>query len=142
MPNSPLVSCATVARVSLRTIPKPCAGTDWLPIRATSLRSTTSGSCTTTGWACRKTMPKPCVGSESPPTRATAERRIVWRPNRVTPPPRFPSGASYANGEGVAQDLVEAVKWYRLAAEQGHAPGAVGPRVFHVRVWRWRPQRC
>ena len=29
----------------------------------------------------------------------------------------------YANGEGVAQDLAEAVKWYRLAAEQGDARG-------------------
>jgi len=25
----------------------------------------------------------------------------------------------YANGEGVLQDYKEAVKWYRLAAEQG-----------------------
>ncbi len=25
------------------------------------------------------------------------------------------------NGEGVEQDYVEAVKWYRLAAEQGNA---------------------
>ena len=27
----------------------------------------------------------------------------------------------YDNGEGVPQDYKEAVKWYRLAAEQGHA---------------------
>ena len=27
----------------------------------------------------------------------------------------------YANGEGVPEDDKEAVKWYRLAAEQGHA---------------------
>ena len=27
----------------------------------------------------------------------------------------------YRRGEGVPQDYVEAVKWYRLAAEQGHA---------------------
>ena len=27
----------------------------------------------------------------------------------------------YANGEGVSQDDVEAVKWYRNAAEQGDA---------------------
>ena len=30
-------------------------------------------------------------------------------------------GFSYYNGEGVTQDKKEAVKWYRLAAEQGHA---------------------
>ena len=27
----------------------------------------------------------------------------------------------YANGEGVPQDYAEAVKWYRLAVEQGNA---------------------
>ena len=27
----------------------------------------------------------------------------------------------YGNGEGVPEDDVEAVRWYRLAAEQGHA---------------------
>ena len=30
-------------------------------------------------------------------------------------------GLMYDNGEGVPQDYAEAVKWYRLAAEQGHA---------------------
>jgi TPR repeat protein len=32
---------------------------------------------------------------------------------------------AYIIGEGVAQDMVEAVKWFRLAAEQGEA-GAQG----------------
>ncbi len=27
----------------------------------------------------------------------------------------------YTNGEGVTQDYQKALKWYRLAAEQGHA---------------------
>ena len=27
----------------------------------------------------------------------------------------------YANGEGVPEDDAEAVRWYRLAAEQGYA---------------------
>ena len=27
----------------------------------------------------------------------------------------------YANGEGIVQDEAESVRWYRLAAEQGHA---------------------
>ena len=27
----------------------------------------------------------------------------------------------YDNGQGVPQDYAEAMKWYRLAAEQGHA---------------------
>src|SRR5260370_41166987 len=30
-------------------------------------------------------------------------------------------GLRYYNGEGVAKDLAEAVKWYRKAAEQNHA---------------------
>jgi len=29
----------------------------------------------------------------------------------------------YATGRGVAQDDAEAVRWYRLAADQGHASG-------------------
>ena len=28
-------------------------------------------------------------------------------------------GVAYDSGDGVEQDFVEAVKWYRLAAEQG-----------------------
>ena len=28
----------------------------------------------------------------------------------------------YANGEGVPEDDAEALKWYRMAAEQGNAP--------------------
>ena len=31
----------------------------------------------------------------------------------------------YANGQGVPQDYKEAVRWYRLAAEQGHAGAQV-----------------
>ena len=30
-------------------------------------------------------------------------------------------GFMYINGEGVPQDYQEALKWYSLAAEQGHA---------------------
>ena len=30
-------------------------------------------------------------------------------------------GVSYANGEGVKKDPVKAARWYRKAAEQGHA---------------------
>jgi len=35
---------------------------------------------------------------------------------------RFKMAGFYARGEGVAQDLVEAVRWLTLAAEQGYAP--------------------
>ncbi|MBN4047960.1 SEL1-like repeat protein [bacterium AH-315-O15] len=30
----------------------------------------------------------------------------------------------YENGEGVPEDYTEAVRWYRLAADQGRAPPA------------------
>ena len=33
---------------------------------------------------------------------------------------QYSLGVSYEIGEGVAQDSAEAVKWYRLAAEQGN----------------------
>jgi TPR repeat protein len=35
----------------------------------------------------------------------------------------FNLGTRYFKGEGVAQDLAEAVKWYRKAAERGDAAG-------------------
>jgi hypothetical protein len=36
-------------------------------------------------------------------------------------PAQYDLGVVYASGRGVAQDYVEAAKWYRLAADQGHA---------------------
>ncbi|WP_419591592.1 tetratricopeptide repeat protein, partial [Thiolapillus sp.] len=37
------------------------------------------------------------------------------------PMPSSCLGVMYAEGQGVRQDLKEAVKWYRRAAEQGYA---------------------
>ena len=34
---------------------------------------------------------------------------------------QFRLGNAYKTGRGVIQDFVEAIKWYRLAAEQGYA---------------------
>ena len=34
---------------------------------------------------------------------------------------QFDLGVLYENGDGVRQDYVEAVNWYRLSAEQGYA---------------------
>jgi TPR repeat protein len=39
-------------------------------------------------------------------------------------PAQYNLGNSYANGEGVAKDTIEAAKWYRKAADQGHAEAA------------------
>ena len=40
---------------------------------------------------------------------------------RVMPKHKLVSGSCYANGQGVAQDDAEALRWFRLAAEQGFA---------------------
>ena len=42
-----------------RTMPKPHAGTEWLPTRVTPMRSLTSGSCTTMAMVFSRTNPKP-----------------------------------------------------------------------------------
>ena len=48
--------------------------------------------------------------------------RLVGRsPGRHTPGAQNCLGYAYANGEGVAQNHEEAVKWYQLAADQGSA---------------------
>ena len=46
-----------------------------------------------------------------------------WRPlaEQENSSTQFNLGFVYDNGEGVAKDDVEAVKWYWRAAEQGHA---------------------
>ncbi len=47
------------------------------------------------------------------------------RPRRMAEmgyaPAQYDLGVVYAKGRGVAQDYVEAAKWYRLAADQGYA---------------------
>ena len=50
-------------------------------------------------------------------------------------------GLMYANGEGVPEDDAEAVRWYRLAADQGTTrarPRTVQSSGEHVRQWRGR----
>ena len=44
-------------------------------------------------------------------------------------------GFMYANSQGVPQDDVEAVRWYRLAADQGHA----GAQYEFGNMYAWRP---
>jgi len=53
----------------------------------------------------------------------------------------------YANGEGIPENDAEAVKWYRMAAEQGDADGQAslgfmyangeGVPVNNVRAYMW-----
>src|SRR3954470_13266351 len=51
----------------------------------------------------------------------TAQR--LWQPLATEGNARAQNnlGVMYENGQGVAQNLNEALKWYRLAAEQGYA---------------------
>ena len=46
-------------------------------------------------------------------------------------------GLIYAMGRGVAKDQVEAVKWYRKAAEQNHAEAQYNLGVCYYE-WRRR----
>ena len=50
---------------------------------------------------------------------------VARSPGRHTPPAQFNLGMMYKRGMGVAQDHTEAVRWYRLAADQGDADGQV-----------------
>ena len=49
------------------------------------------------------------------------DRRAVRQLDNAHAGAQFLLGLRYANGEGVPENNAEAVKWYRLAAEQGHA---------------------
>ena len=57
-----------------------------------------------TATACRATPRRPCAGSGWPPTRL---RGRAGQP-----------GVGYTSGIGVAQDTGEALRWFRLAADQ------------------------
>ena len=39
----------------------------------------------------------------------------------------------YVNGRGVLKDEAEAVRWYRLAAEQGHAGAQYNLGLMHAK---------
>jgi TPR repeat protein len=54
----------------------------------------------------------------------TKQRRYggtVWPLTKGTRLRSTTSGGIYANGDGVTQDAAEAVRWFRLAADQGDA---------------------
>jgi TPR repeat protein/CHAT domain-containing protein len=58
---------------------------------------------------------------ESPSSQATSFQVIVEKAERGDAEAQFNLGLMYQKGEGVAQNDVEAAKWFRKAAEQGHA---------------------
>ena len=85
-----------------------------LGYRETPRHSSNSGrrrgtvTCMTKATGCLKTRPRPCAG-------------IAWPPSRETCEAQFELGYRYNRGEGVTEDDAEALRWYRLAAEQGSA---------------------
>ena len=68
--------------------------------------------------------------TEATRTGANAEATRT-RANAGDAVAQFNLGVMYHNGEGVPQDAVEAVAWYRQAAEQGHAGGQVNLGVMY-----------
>ena len=52
-------------------------------------------------------------------------------------PDQYTLGLIYANGDGVPEDDAEAVRWYRLAAEQGHASAQNAEAVPWTDVRQW-----
>ena len=60
-------------------------------------------------------------GSMLPKKSPNPSVRYARPRTKVTPGPSGSSDPLYATGRGIAQDDAEAYKWYRKAAEQGHA---------------------
>ena len=56
-------------------------------------------------------------GSKRDKESASAYRAAAKKGNAEA---QYNLGLCYSQGEGVKEDRVEAVSWYRLAAEQGH----------------------
>ena len=61
----------------------------------------------------------PGTGEQRALKRAKSPSCCFRPPNGVTLMAQFAIGAKYATGEGVPRDDVEAVRWWRRAAEQG-----------------------
>ena len=63
------------------------------------------------------------VEAPSAPVRAQQETvaELQAKADQGVASAQFNLGLIYLEGQGVPQDGAEAVRWYRLAAEQGHA---------------------
>ena len=67
------------------------------------------------------TLPAPC----QTPTTADQVAFLRDHADKGDAESQYYLGLSYAEGDGVPQDSVEAVKWLRKSAEQGDADGQV-----------------
>ena len=105
--NIPLGSCTTTVLTCQKTRQKPCAGTGWPPSKAMPTRSTSSGLG----------MPGARVFGRRRRSRALVPDGRRARPCRRAVLPR----GQVCPGRGCLEDDAEAVLWYRLAAEGGHA---------------------
>ena len=80
--------------------------------------------------------PKPisvsCMPTAGASRRTTSRRRdgIARLPTKTKAYAQTNLGFLYANGRGVAQDYVEAARWYRKAADQGYADAQTGLGVL------------
>ena len=100
--------------------------------RATPRRSTMWALCSATVRACRRVMPRPSSGTASLPTRGPPTLNTA-------------SASGITTARACRKDYSEAMKWFRLAADQGHAGaqsplGACCAGPGRVRRTTWRRQ--
>ncbi len=53
--------------------------------------------------------------------QSTNLEKLIQQASQGNAAAQYNLGVMYANGRGVPQDYVQAMKWYRLAADQGDA---------------------
>ena len=81
----------------------------------------TPGTATPAGTA-TLTPAEPLVPAPSTPVEvAPAQVTLMDAANRGDAAAQYEAGSRYANGEGVAQDMAEAAKWFERSANQGVA---------------------
>ena len=115
MPDVYLALAGACPRTSTRRF----AGCDSPPARARPTPSSWSARCTSTATASPKTPSKRSAGCAWRPSGASARRRLLL-------------GSLYHAGVVVPPDDVEAVRCYRLAAEQGSAAALVRLGFMHA----------
>jgi len=72
------------------------------------------------------------VGRERKAPTAKSPKSLRERAERGDAIAQFLLGAKYDLGQGVVQDVAEAVRWYRKAAGQGYAPAQVALGLMYA----------
>jgi TPR repeat protein len=73
-------------------------------------------------WVCLTPHP---LAEEQAATKEGPSKALRSKAEKGDVASQFILGFTYEEGRGVAKDGAEAVKWYRMAAEQGHIPSQV-----------------